>query len=129
MSHHLGSWQVWIVASEDRWVADTKLPLSNRLHNSIVDDHGERAVAVKDLCNLFGVDALIRVHQHDYDLIDQLPERYVHFNLELTLNQEGKRYAILPIVTPGLGNQDNEEVLPVLDPRRHRIGRCDAILQ
>jgi hypothetical protein len=110
-------------------VADTKLPLSNRSYNSIADDHGERAIAVKDLCDLFGVDALIRVHEQDYALIDQLPQKYVHFNLEFTLNEQGKRYAILPIVKPGFRKQDNEEVLPVLDPTRYRIGRCDAILQ
>jgi hypothetical protein len=110
-------------------VTDTKLPLSNRLYNSIVDDHGERAIAVRDLCDLFGVDALIRVHEQDYALIDQLPEKYVHFNLEFTLNEQGKRYAILPIVKPGFRKQDNEEVLPVLDPTRYRIGRCDAIQQ
>jgi hypothetical protein len=110
-------------------VTDTKLPLSNRSYNSIVDDHGERAIAVKDLCDWFGVDALIRVHEQDYALIVQLAEKYVHFNLEFTLNEQGKRYAILPIVKPGFRKQDNEEVLPVLDPRRYRIGRCDAILQ
>jgi hypothetical protein len=110
-------------------VTEAKLPLSNRSHNSIVDDDGEHTVAVRDLCDLFGVDALIRVHQQDYALIDQLPDKYVHFNLERTLNEEGKRYAILPIVKPGFRTKNNEEILPVLDPRRHRIGRCDAILQ
>jgi hypothetical protein len=110
-------------------LTEAKLPLSNRSYNSILDDHGERTVAVKDLCELFGVDALIRVHEQDYALIDQLPDKYVHFNLELTLNEEGKRYAILPIVKPGFRRKNNEEVLPVLDPRRRRIGRCDAILQ
>jgi hypothetical protein len=110
-------------------VTETKLPLSNRSHNGVIDDHGERAIAVKELCDLFGVDALIRAHEHDYALIERLPEKYVHFNLEFTLNEQGKRYAILPIVKPGFRKPDNEEVLPVLDPRRYRIGRCEAILQ
>ena len=105
------------------------LPLSNRSYNRIVDADGERVVAVKDLCDLFRVDALIRVHEQDYALIDQLPDKYVHFNLEFTLNEPGKRYAILPIVKPGFRKQDHEEVLPVLDPRRYRTGRCDGILQ
>lgn len=110
-------------------MTNTKLPLSNRSYNRIVDDHGERAVAVKDLCDLFGVDALIRVHERDYALIGRLAEKYVHFNLELTLNEQGKHYAVLPIVKSGFRNQNNEEILPVLDPQRYRIGRCDAILQ
>ena len=110
-------------------MTDKKLPLSNRSHNRIIDDHGERIIAVKDLCDLFGVDALIRLPEQDYALIDQLAETYVHFNLEFTLNEPGKRYAILPIARPGFRTQDNEEVLPVLDPRRYRIGKCAAVLQ
>jgi hypothetical protein len=105
------------------------LPLSNRSHNRIIDDNGERVIAVKDLCDLFRVDALIRVHEQDYALICQLADKYVHFNLEFTLIEQGKRYAILPIVKPGFRKRDKEEVLPVLDPRRYRIGRCEAVLQ
>jgi hypothetical protein len=110
-------------------VTDTRLPLSNRSFSNIVDDHGERIVAVQDLCDLFRVDALIRVPDHDFALIDQLPEKYVHFNLEFTLNERGKRYAILPIVRAGFRKPDNEEVLPVLDPRRCLVGGCNAVLQ
>lgn len=110
-------------------MTETKLPPSNSSHNSIVDGDGERVIAVKDLCDLFRVDALIRVREQDYALIDRLPEKYVHFNLEFTLNERGKRYAILPIVRSGFRKQDNEEVLPVLDPSRYRIGRCIAVLQ
>jgi hypothetical protein len=110
-------------------VTDTGLPLSNRSLSRIVDDHGERTVAVQDLCDLFGVDGLIRLPDRDFALIDERPGTYVHFNLEFTLNEPGKRYAILPIVRAGFRTPDNEEVLPVLDIRRYRIGRCEAVLQ
>jgi hypothetical protein len=120
---------MFVTGKRGSGVTEAKLPLSNRSHNSILDDDAERTVAVQDLCDLFGVDALIRVHEQDYALIEQLPDKYVHFNLERTLNEEGERYAILPIVKPGFRTGNGDEVLPVLDPRRHRIGRCDAILQ
>jgi hypothetical protein len=107
-----------------------QLPLSNKCHTRIVDDHGERTVRVVDLCERLQVDGLIRLHHQDYDRVELLQERYVHFNLEFTLNEPGKRYAVLPIMRSGYRTQSHgEEVLPVLDPRRHRIGGCEAVMQ
>jgi hypothetical protein len=110
-------------------VSDQQLPLSNKSHTRIVDDLGERTVRVIDLCERLQVDGLIRLHQRDYDLVE-LQKKYVHFNLEITLNERGKRYAVVPIIRSGYRTESHEEeVLPVLDPRRHRIGVCLAVTQ
>jgi hypothetical protein len=111
-------------------VSDQQLPLSNKSHTRIVDDLGEQTVRVIDLCERLQVDGLIRLHHQDYVLFEILQERYVHFNLDFTLNERGKRYAVLPIIRSGYRMESNEEeVLPILDPRRHRIGVCEAVLQ
>ena len=111
-------------------VSDQQLPLSNKLHTRIIDDLGEHTVRVIDLCERLQVDGLIRLHHRDYDLVEILREKYVHFNLEFTLNERGKRYAVLPIMRSGYRTDSHqEEVLPILDPRRHRIGVCEAVMQ
>jgi hypothetical protein len=111
-------------------VSDQKLPFSNRSHTRIVDDLGEQTVRVTYLCERLQVDGLIRLHRRDYELVEILHEKYVHFNLEFTLNERGKRYAMLPILRSGYRTEsDDAEVLPVLDPRRHRIGVCEAVMQ
>jgi hypothetical protein len=111
-------------------VSDQQLPLSNKSQTRIVDDLGEQTVRVIDLCERLQVDGLIRLHRQDYDLVELLREKYVHFNLEFTLNERGKRYAMLPIIRSGYRiESDEEEVLPVLDPRRHRVGVCEAVMQ
>ena len=110
-------------------MADQQLPLSNRSHTRIVDDLGEHTVRVIDLCERLQVDGLIRLHHRDYDLVKILQGKYVHFNLELTLNERGKRYAVLPIMRSGYRTGSREEVLPVLDPRQHRIGVCEEVMQ
>ena len=111
-------------------MSDQQLPLSNKSHTRIVDDLGEQTVRVIDLCERLQVDGLIRLHHRDYDLVDILQQKYVHFNLEFTLNERGKRYAVLPIIRSGYRTEsDEEEVLPILDPRRHRIGVCEAVMQ
>jgi hypothetical protein len=111
-------------------VSHQQLPLSNKSHTRIIDDLGEQTVRVIDLCRHLQVDGLIRLHRRDYDLVEILQEKYVHFNLEFTLNERGKRYAMLPIVRSGYRTESGEEeVLPVLDPRRHRIGVCEAVTQ
>ncbi len=106
-----------------------KLAFSNRSHTRIVDDNGEQIVEVRDLCARLSVDALIRLHSRDHALLESLRWKYVHFNLETTLNRVDERYAILPIVKSGYRTPDGCEVLPVLDPRRYRIGRCNMVLQ
>ena len=111
-------------------MSDQQLPLSNRSHTRIVDELGEYTVRVIDLCERLQVDGLIRLHHRDYDLVEILQEKYVHFNLEFTLNERGKRYAVLPIIRSGYRTESHEEeVLPILDPRRHRIGVCEAVMQ
>jgi hypothetical protein len=112
-------------------VSDQQLPLSNKSHTRIVDDDlGEQTVRVLDLCERLQVDGLIRLHHQDYNLVEILQEKYVHFNLEFTLNELGKRYAVLPIIRSGYRTEsDEEEVLPVLDPRRYRIGICETVMQ
>ena len=105
-------------------MSDQQLPLSNKSHTRIVDDLGEQTVRVIDLCERLQVDGLIRLHHRDYDLVDILQQKYVHFNLEFTLNERGKRYAVLPIIRSGYRTEsDEEEVLPILDPRRHLMQR------
>jgi hypothetical protein len=111
-------------------VSDQPLPLSNRSHTRIIDDHGEHTVRVIDLCERLEVDGLIRLHHRGYDRVECLEEKYVHFNLEFTLNELGKRYALLPILRSGYRTESHgEEVLPILDPRRYRIGVCEAVMQ
>ncbi len=111
-------------------MSDQQLPLSNKSHTRIVDHLGEQTVRVIDICERLQVDGLIRLHLRDYDLVELLQEKYVHFNLEFTLNELGKRYAVLPIIRSGYRTEsDEEEILPILDPRRHRIGMCEAVLQ
>jgi hypothetical protein len=73
-------------------VSDQQLPLSNKFHTRIIDDLGEHTVRVIDLCERLQVDGLIRLHHRDYDLVEILREKYVHFNLEFTLNERGKPY-------------------------------------
>src|SRR6267142_74617 len=97
-------------------VSDQQLPHSNKSHTRIVDDLGEHTVRVIDLCERLQVDGLIRLHHRDYDLVEILREKYVHFNLEFTLNERGKRYAVLPIIRSGYRTESHqEEVLPILD--------------
>lgn len=111
-------------------MSDQQLPLTNKSHTRIVDDLGEQTVRVIDLCERLQVDGLIRLPHRDYDQVDILQQKYVHFNLEFTLNERGKRYAVLPIIRSGYRTEsDEEEVLPILDPRRYRIGVCDAVMQ
>ncbi|MFI4998022.1 MAG: hypothetical protein ACHQAQ_19835, partial [Hyphomicrobiales bacterium] len=62
-------------------------------------------------------------------LFEGMRDRFVHFNLEFTLNEIGRRYAILPILRPGHRNEQNEEILPVVDLHRHRVGICDEVFQ
>ena len=110
-------------------VSKSQLSHSNRYHIGIVDDHGERIVQVTDLCERLGVDALIRLHLPEYTSFQALQRKYIHFNLETTLNQVGKHYAILPIIRSGYRTNDETEILPVVDPRRHRVGKCDRVIQ
>jgi hypothetical protein len=105
------------------------LALSNKTHIGVVEEGREAILPVAALCEIFGVDALIRLSVPDYDLFEGMRDRFVHFNLEFTLNEIGGRYAILPILRRGHRNERNEEVLPVVDRHRHRVGICDEVFQ
>jgi hypothetical protein len=108
------------------------LPFSVKTHVGVLDENGnERVQTVAELRSHFGVDALIRLQGQDFDQLGQAgTERFfVHFNLEETLNEVGKRYALLPILRPGYRTGDGAEVLPIIDISRHRTGVCDQVLQ
>lgn len=105
------------------------LPLSNTSHIGILEEREERIVPVAMLRERYGVDALIRLGVGEYDLFEPMRGRFVHFNLEFTLNEAGKRYAVLPIVKPGRRDESGVEILPVIDQHRYRIGVCNEVLQ
>jgi hypothetical protein len=105
------------------------LALSNRWQIGVLDGGEERIVSVASLCERYGVDALIRLGADDYQLLAPMRGRFVHFNLETTLNEAGKRYAILSIVRSGRRDENDVEILPVIDPDRFRIGICEEVLQ
>jgi hypothetical protein len=108
------------------------LPFSDKTHVGVLDENGhERIETVADLRARFGVDALIRLQKHDFDQLGQAgtEQYFVHFNLEETLNQVGKRYAVLPIHRPGYRTHEGTEALPIMDVSRHRIGFCETVLQ
>src|SRR5580704_6642049 len=105
------------------------LALSNRTHIGVVAQGEEAVVLVAELCRRFDVDALIRLGLADYELFAAMQGRYVHFNLEFTLNEVGKRYAVLPILRQGRRDADGTETLPLVDQHRHRIGLCDEVIQ
>ena len=77
----------------------------------------------------FAVDALIRMHHEDYAELEGFAGHFVHFNLEVTLNEARKRYALLPILRPGRRDAEGREALPLIDVSRHRIGRCEEVRQ
>ena len=60
-------------------MSDQQLPL-NKSHTRI-DDLGEQTVRVIDLMRHLQVDGLMQLHRHDYDLVETLQKKYVHFNL------------------------------------------------
>jgi hypothetical protein len=105
------------------------LSFSNRAHIGVIEEGREAIVPVAQLSERYGVDALIRLAAEDYALLEPMRERFVHFNLEVTLNEAGKRYAILPILRPGRRDADGAEILPIVDQHRHRIGICEEVRQ
>jgi hypothetical protein len=110
-------------------VPECSLPLSNMTHVGILESGSEQIVPIQDLRNRFSVDALIRLHYEDFRLISDTCRFLVHFNLEITLNVVGCRYAIVPIVKAGQRLVSGDEVLPVVDPTRFRRGVCQEVIQ
>jgi hypothetical protein len=105
------------------------LPLSNSTHIGICDHSGERIVAVQDLTGQLQVDGLIRLSEKDFAQLPVEMGSFVHFNLEFTLNEMGRRYAIVPLIRAGRRLDDGQEVLPIIDPSRSHSGLCTEIVQ
>jgi hypothetical protein len=105
------------------------LALSDRTHIGVIEEGREAVVPVAELCERYGVDALIRLAAEDYGLLEAMRGNFVHFNLEFTLNEAGKRYAVLPILRPGRRDPNGAEILPVVDQHRFRVGLCKEVLQ
>ena len=105
------------------------LLFSNKKLIGVVEGGGRKVVPVEYLRRHFRVDALIRLHLEEFAGLAALDRHFVHFNLEMTLNEVGRRYAILPIVVPGRRAVDGQEMLPVVDPGRFRLATCTAVLQ
>jgi hypothetical protein len=113
-------------------MSTASLPFSVKTHVGVLDENGnERIETVAELRSRFSVDSLIRLQRYDFDQLGKAgAERFfVHFNLEETLNEVGKRYAVLPIRRPGYRTDDGIEVLPIIDISRYRVGICDQVLQ
>jgi len=110
-------------------VKQNALPLSVSTHIRVVRDGEEIEVTVAELRRLLGVDALIRLQEPEFQALPAHYRAYAHFNLEITTNAAGKRYAIVPIVRPGRRLDDGTELLPVIDVRPARIGICMEVQQ
>lgn len=95
----------------------------------VVSYKGECIIATDALCRHYQVDALIRLHADDFDMLASVGEMFTHFNLEFTSNAVGRRYAILPIVKTGRRLPDGQEVLPIVDIERFRLGICVETIQ
>lgn len=108
--------------------APHRLPLSDTA-DLITENGQETPLSIAELGARLGVDALIRLHQRDFDLLGRDRKSLVHFNLEYTTNEVGKRYAVVPIIRPGRREPDGSEVLPVLDLSVARRGVCTKVIQ
>ena len=105
------------------------LPLSDTSSIGMREHGREIVVPISELCARLEVDALIRLHEHDFCLLGRERTSFVHFNLEFTLNEVGRCYAIVPIVRAGSRSATGSEVLPVIDPSFARRGVCTEVIQ
>jgi hypothetical protein len=125
MIDHIQSVRIQRIEQESGRLADADMQAVTRA----VAVYRERVAAVDELCHRFGLDALIRLHADDFALLSTIGRVFAHFNLEVTLNEVGRRYALLPILKPGQRRPDGREVLPIVDPTRLRYGLCTQVLQ
>ncbi len=77
----------------------------------LIFDGSEKMVDKATLLKLLKVDGIIRIQEKDFAHVS-FP--FVHFNLEYTGHEKGKKYALLKILRPGYFT-DEEEKLPLLD--------------
>jgi hypothetical protein len=110
-------------------VSGGTLPLSGSTHIGIVEGDGEQVVPIATLRRRFAVHALIRLHSADFALLSVQSRLFVNFNLEITLNEVGRRYAVVPIIRAGKRLPDGQEVLPTIDTSRARLGICTDVIQ
>ncbi len=96
----------------------------------VLDSRGEeRLITREDFCSQLGVEGWVRLHSEDYAGLATLGRELVHFNLEITDNEIGKRYAVVPILRRGLRRGDGTEQLPIVDMSRYRIVVCVEVIQ
>lgn len=96
----------------------------------ILDDQGaEKIISFSQFCTRLEVDGWVRLHAGDYSGMASLVTEFVHFNLGITDNAVGKRYAMVPILRPGKRLPDKTEQLPVIDMGRYRLAVCTQIIQ
>jgi hypothetical protein len=96
----------------------------------ILDDQGaEATISFDEFCSRLGVEGWVRLHPGDYADLATLNAEFVHFNLEVTDNTVGKRYAVVPILRPGKRLADGREQLPVVDTSGYRIAICVEVIQ
>lgn len=77
----------------------------------LILDGVEKTVDKAALLQTLNVDGIIRIQEKDFTHVS-FP--FVHFNLECTGHERGKKYALLKILRPGYFT-DKEERLPLLD--------------
>lgn len=105
------------------------LPIPDETHVGILEEGRECVVAIDDFRDRLGVDALIRLHPEDFDALSSHGSQFVHFNLEVTTSEVGRRYGIVPILKLGQRLADGRELLPVIDPTQCRLGTCTEVIQ
>lgn len=105
------------------------LPFSNKTHTGVLAEGREHIVPIERLLRQFAVDGLLRLHSTDFAELPAHHRLFVHFNLEVTTNEVGRRYAVVPIVKPGRRLPDGRELLPIIDPSHRRVGTCVAVIQ
>jgi len=105
------------------------LPLSDTSSIGVLEDGREIVMPIRELCARLQVDALIRLHEQDFRFLERERTSFVHFNLEFTLNEVGRDYAIVPIVIAGRRSATGSEVLPVINPSFARRGVCTEVIQ
>ncbi|MGI3903372.1 MAG: hypothetical protein ACRYGP_20095 [Janthinobacterium lividum] len=100
---------------------------TSETHVRLLQDGAVALVGMDAFRRRFGVDGLVRLHRNEFDLIEADRRLLVHFNLGPTSNEVGRTYAVVPIMLAGHRQADGQEVLPILDHTRRRIGTCIGV--